>query len=480
MTEDIEKVALDAGAADEIATKAADKVVDALTPKSDPALTALAAQVAELKALLTTPVRMERETAGVVEKGIDTPIYGGDDRFTYVGADDADRATTLYVVDSLLRGSGKGLSARGREVMSKAAEAAIRGTAPQVQGDLFVKSTYGALRADALKAMTSTGTNTGDEWVPTFASSELWRDVHLATEIAGQVRRVEMPTNPYNLPTLLTDPTFYYASTENQAVTGSGVGTDDATLTARKIQADVTFSGELTEDSIIPVANEIRAALTRRAAQCIDDLIVHGDTETGGTGNVNSHDGAPTAGSFYLALDGMRKFCGITNTGQVKDFSGAFTSANFIATRALLGKYGARSSDLLLVMGQSLQNSLSGIAEFITLDKYGPQAAVVAGEIGRIFNIPVFLSEAIPGTSTDKVDDDGFYTTGSPATNDTDGWFVLANKSQWVTGFRRGVQLESFRDVQKDANILVCSFRMALIPSGISTAHTSYGINIAL
>ena len=476
MSEDTEKVALDEGVTDEIAAK----VADHLTPKTDPAIEKMSAELAELKALLTTPNRPERETAGIVPKQSDAVVYGGDDQYTYSGVDDADRATTLYVVSALLGGSGKGLSARGREVMTKAAEAALRSQPAPIKGDLFVKSTFAGLRGDAYKAMTSTGANVGDDWVPTFASSELWRDVHLATEIASQVRRVEMPTNPYDLPTATADPTFYLASSENTAVTGSNVATAKATLTAKKIQADVTFSGELTEDSIIPVAPEIRAALVRRAAQTIDDIIVHGDTETGGTGNVNTDDGAAASGSFYLALDGMRKFCLVTNTGQVKQFAAAFTTANFISTRALLGKYGARSSDLLLVMGQSLQNSIGGVAEYVTLDKYGPNAAVQAGEIGRIFNIPIFLSEAIPGTSTDKVDDDGKYTTTTPATNDTDGWFVLANKSQWVTGFRRGVQLESFRDVQKDSNILVCSFRMALIPSGIATTHTAVGYDITL
>ena len=476
MSEDIEKVALDEAATEEIAAK----VADHLTPKTDPAMEKMASELAELKALLTTPNRPERETPGVQAKTNDAPFYGGDDRYTYVGSDDADRATTLYVVNTLLHGSGKSLSARGREVMENATKAAL-GTAPApFKGDLFTKSTYAGLRAEAHKAMTSTGSNVGDDWVPTFASAELWRDVHLATEIASQVRRVEMPTNPYDLPTATADPTFYWASSENTAVTGGNVATAKATLTAKKIQADVTFSGELTEDSIIPVAGEIRAALTRRAAQTIDDLIVHGDVETGGTGNVNSHDAAPAGGSFYLSLDGMRKFAIITNTDQCSNVGSAFTAAKFVAVRALLGKYGARSSDLLLVMGQSLQNSIGGVTEWLTLDKYGPNAAIAAGEIGRIFNIPAFLSEAIPGTSTDKVAADGCYTVTGASTYDVLGWFVLANKSQWVTGFRRGVQLESFRDVQKDSNILVCSFRMALIPSGIATTHTAVARNITL
>jgi hypothetical protein len=58
---------------------------------------ALTAELAELKALLTTPNRPERETPGVQAKTNDAPFYGGDDRYTYVGSDDADRATYVNV-----------------------------------------------------------------------------------------------------------------------------------------------------------------------------------------------------------------------------------------------------------------------------------------------------------------------------------------------------------------------------------------------
>jgi HK97 family phage major capsid protein len=477
----VERVELDPETADEIADKTATKLAE------DTA--SLKAQVAELKELLTKPQRTELDEGGVKAQPGESVFYGGDDRFTYTGDDDAERATNLYLTKVLLEGASNGkrtLSPRGAEVMVKAAEKALRtpyAIKPEgkaLDGHAIVKTQYGLNRADAIKAMTSTGANAGDDWVPTFASAELWRDIHLATSVAAQIQRVNMPTNPYDLPTETADPTFYYASTENVAVTASNVTTNKATLTAKKIQAEVNFSGELTEDSIIPVVPAIRFSLVRRAAQTIDDLIVHGDTETGSSGNVNKDDGAPAAGSFYLALDGMRKFCLVTNTGQVKQFAAAPTTTLYLNTRSLLGKYGARSSDLIIVTGFSTQNSFADVAGFKVLSDYGPQAAILQGEVGKIYNTPVFLSEAIPGTTTDKVDDDGKWTNASQSTNDTDGWLVLANRFEWVTGFRRDVQVESFRDIQKDQNILVCSFRQALIPSGHATTHTAVGYDITV
>lgn len=455
------------------------------------------AEIAELKsrldAYMAEPQRTKLEPGDgkPAAKSGDTPaFYGGDDQYTSVGDDDAEIATNLYIAKTVLSANKSGqrdLSPRGREVMIRAAENALKGGPRKVDVSGMADHTKGAFKADraayyadARKAMVSTTSTAGDEWVPTFASAELWTDVHLATAVASRIPRVPMPTNPFTLPTLTSDPTFYYASTENTAVTGSNPGTGNATLTARKIQADVTFSGETTEDSIIAVAPTVRATLVRRGAQTIDDLIVHGDTETGATGNVNTDDAAATAGSFWLALNGMRKFCIVTNTAQAKDFSGAPTSTLFLNTRSLLGKYGARASDIIAITGYSTVNALMDIDDFQTIDRYGANAVVLTGELGRLYGVPILLSESIPGASTDKVDDDGKYTTTSVSTNDTDGWIVLTNPGQWRTGFRRDFQIESYRDIQADSNILVGSFRMALIPSGIDTKHTAYGYNITL
>jgi HK97 family phage major capsid protein len=493
VSDEIEKVELAEDAIDQIAERVAGLLSKTetveVTVQDDSEIASLKAEVADLKASLTKPQRSE--LGDEPTKAGDEPVfYGGDDKYTSVGDNDADIATNLYIVKTVLEGSksGERLSGRGREVMVKAAERALKAGLAPIDTKGWNPATATAFKADRAayraearaKAMTSTGASAGDEWVPTFASSELWTDIHLATTIAAQIRRVNMPTNPFDLPTLDGDVTFYYASTENVAVTGSNPNTGKATLTARKIQADVDFSGETTEDSIIAVAPTVRANLVRRGAQTIDDLIVHGDTETGGTGNVNSDDGAPAAGSFYLALDGLRKFALVTNSGQAKDYNGAFSTTLFLNQRALLGKYGARPSDLLLITGVSTTNSIQDNASFKTLDVYGAQATVLTGEVGRVFGIPVFLSEAVPGTNTDKVDDDGKYTTTTPSSNDTDGWIVLVNKTQWTQGFRRDFQLESDRNIKTDTNTLVASFRMALIPSGIDTAHTSIGYNIAV
>lgn len=501
MPETPETVELAPEAADQIADKVHDRIKAAQPkepekPAEDP-LAALKAELADLKLQLAKPENVTPNRTdlgdgeGVKAKPGEAVFYGGDDRYTATGSTDAERATNLFLVKTMCSTvRGYRPSSRLNEVMLGAAEKALKGAPVEIPSfeknpwggiksvdpERFIANTTAEMRADARKAMTSTGANQGDEWVPTFASSELWRDVHLATMVSASIPRVAMPTNPYTLPTLDSDVTFYYASTENTAVTGSQPNTGNATLTARKIQADVTFSGEVSEDSIIPIASTVRANLVRRGAQSMDDLIVHGDVETAATGNVNSDNGAPTAGSFYLAIDGLRKFALVTNTGQVSNVAAALTTANFTTIRGLLGKYGARPSDLRIITGQSTLNTMYDITQVKTVDVYGPNATIVQGELARFFGIPILPSEATPVTDNDKVEADGKSNT----TAGTLGWLVLVNVNGWKQGFRREFTLESDRNIQTDSNILVASFRMALIPSGISVLHTAVGRNITV
>ena len=453
-------------------------------------LDALAAKIAGLM----TPKRSELDEGGVKAKPGESHFYGGDDEYTAVGDSDAAIATNLFLARTVLGANPNySPSPRLRQVMVGAAEKALKAAPtpiPQIERnpyggqkaidpDGFVANSYSKLRAEArAKALASTTANAGDEWVPTFATSELWRDVHLETAVAAALDRVAMPTNPYTLPTLDLDATWKYASAENTAVTASDIDTGAATLTAVKVMSEQDFSTETTEDSIIPIVPAIRSSLVRRAAQVIDDLIVSGDTQTAATGNVNLDDAAPTAGDFFLAINGMRKFCITTNTAQVSAVSAALTPTNINAIRGLLGRYGAKPSDLRFVAGQATLNSMYDITAVKTIDVYGPNATIVQGELARFFGIPILSYEAIPLLTSDKVEADGKAST--TASNNTKGWLLLFNRQGWRLGFRRELVIESWRDIKKDQNILVASLRMALIPSGIVTIHTAVGRDVTV
>jgi hypothetical protein len=114
-----------------------------------------------------------------------------------------------------------------------------------------------------------------------------------------------------------------------------------------------------------------------------------------------------------------------------------------------------------------------GISNFRTMDKLGPNATILTGQLGAISGIPVIASELMR-----LADTDGKITS---AGNSADtGSVLIVNKTQWYQGFRRDMSVDVFRDTQKRSNIVTISFRHALTQRGTlaSQTHTALQYDI--
>ena len=162
-------------------------------------------------------------------------------------------------------------------------------------------------QANLKAALDSTTAGTGDELVDTQEASALWMDVNLETIVSPLFSRVEMPSNPFEIPLQLGD-VNWYPGTENLATTSTAVSTGKQTLTAYEVVGQMPWSLTLDEDSVIAMAAEVRSGLVRNAAEVIDDVLLNGDTTT--TDNINA-DGATISktdagkGQWLLGFDGL-------------------------------------------------------------------------------------------------------------------------------------------------------------------------------
>ena len=124
--------------------------------------------------------------------------------------------------------------------------------------------------------MTSTGAGAGDELVPTGMASRMWEDVNLETRVASLFNRINMPTNPFDIPLQLGD-VNWYPGVENTAVTESVPKTSKQTLTAHELVSEVPWSLTLDEDAVVAMLPEVRRTLVRQAAEVIDDVLLNAD-----------------------------------------------------------------------------------------------------------------------------------------------------------------------------------------------------------
>ena len=331
-------------------------------------------------------------------------------------------------------------------------------------------------QANIKAAMDSTTAGAGDELVDTQEARALWDDVNLETSIAPLFNTVQMPSNPFQIPLQLGD-VNWYPGTENVAARGSALTTARQTLTAYELVAEVPWSYDLDEDGVIAMMEELRRSLLRNAREVIDDVLLNSDITR--TNNINA-DGAtisPTdAGKaqWLLGFDGILHLPLVDNSGQANNHQAAVSDDMFNEVRAKLGKYGVRPSEVAYICDINTYIRALSIGNFRTLDKFGPQATVLTGQLGAVEGVPVIVSEQMrPADADGKVTD-----SGNTATT---GRLLILNRTQWLVGFKRELAIETVRDPQKRQNIMVVSFRIALQErSGnrSSATHTALQYNI--
>lgn len=365
-------------------------------------------------------------------------------------------------------------------VMLRAAKS-FRGVSEQYANALAHKVRRGglsALKADELSY--STQAAYGDEWVPDLWSAELWRQARLENVILPLLRAVEMPSNPYELPVEGADPTVYYVpetTDETNLTLGSAnpipdskIGSGKVTLSAKKLALRVGFSAELAEDSLIPVLSMYREQAMRALATAIDSVILNGDTATTATGNINSDDTAPSTGATYLAFDGLRKLPLVTATTNAINAGSEPTLALLRQARfAMAHRYSVNPKQLAWIVDGGTYAKLLGLDEFLTMDKAGPHATALTGQIGYVDGTPVLVSAEMPLTMADgKVN----------ASGNTRGQAVCVYRPGWIVGYRRRIAASMDYLPYYDAYQMTATVRLAMARLDDDVASNLYNITV--
>lgn len=330
----------------------------------------------------------------------------------------------------------------------------------------------------ALKALSSTGSGTGDELVPTEMAAELWQDFFLASRVVSSMATIPMPTNPFDVPLGLGDVTWR-KGTESTATTASDPTTAKSTLTATELVTEQNWSYTLNEDAVVAMAPALRERLAISGAEIIDDFALNADATSSSTGNINLDDATPDADKYYLSdgQDGIRHLWLVDNTSQTINAGGdALADADITGMLKSMGKYAANPTQLVMVTDASTYlKGFLGLTNVVTLDKFGPEAVVLTGQLAAYRGIPLIVSASHPAGEADG-------KVSTTAGNNTLGSISCFNTLMWYAGFRRELLIEMDRDIQKRQYIMVTSLREAVAARGTrsSATHTAGIRNISV
>lgn len=329
----------------------------------------------------------------------------------------------------------------------------------------------------------STQASFGDEWVPDLWSAQIWQRARLENTVLPLFQAVEMPSNPFELPIEGADPVVYYVpetSGEAQltldgaasAIPDSKIGSGKVTLTAKKLALRVGFSAELVEDAVVPVLNLYRQQAMRAILDSIDQVLLNGDTTASASGNINLDDAQPPATARYLAFDGLRKLPLVTTTANRADAGGTVDLAKLRAARFKMpGRYSARPSDLSWIVDGGTYAKLLGLEQFLTMDKAGPHATALTGQIGLMDGAPVVVSAEMPLTEADgKV-------SATPG-NNTKGTALCVYRPGWVVGYRRRIAVSVDHLPYYDSYQLTATVRLAFASYDAAAASALYNITV--
>ena len=284
-----------------------------------------------------------------------------------------------------------------------------------------------------LRAMDTDTSNEGVDWIPTGIGSSLHERVRASGKVAPLFQRINLPTNPWKWPLEGADATAYRVAepTSDTAtkVTVSTPGTGAATFDAEIFGGRVLFSKSLEADSALAILPYVQRKLVQAFVDAEERAILDGDTD--GTHQDTDTNSAGATDAAW-AWDGLRKRA-LANSSA--SGGSALTVALLAARRADMDYYGLNPAEMAFIVPISSYYALVTDTNVITVDKFGPQATILNGQLGSLYGVPIIVSEHVRTNLNASGIHDAITTTKTYA--------LAVNRNEWVMGQRTPLALET-------------------------------------
>jgi hypothetical protein len=120
-----------------------------------------------------------------------------------------------------------------------------------------------------------------------------------------------------------------------------------------------------------------------------------------------------------------------------------------------MGVYGVKPADLAHVMSINAYIKLLADTSVLTLEKYGPFATILTGELGKVDGSPIIVSQYVRADLNATGVFDNSTTTRTEV--------LTVNRRGYAIGERRGVTLQVLKELyaEDDQDAIVVSWRKA-------------------
>jgi HK97 family phage major capsid protein len=322
------------------------------------------------------------------------------------------------------------------------------------------------------------GAGVGAELIPDQFLAELHMEYQVPTVVRSLFSEVQMTSNtmlaprinrggrPYIKGTVTSDnPALYPVST---------VQMGQAQITAKGLSTRYILDEELIEDSAVLLLPAMQRMIAKDMRDAVEDALINGDSaathqDAIASWNIRERWGASGLGG---SNDHRRLWTGLRAASYDKSTTldvNNVDAAKLLELISKLGEYAA-ADKVLIVSPEALYESLMGLEQVITLDKFGPQATILSGQMGSIFGMPIVVSRFL----SDDLATTGLYT-GSGATTG----MLCVSRDSWNIFARRGIQIQQEQDIKSGAYNMVATERLTFDSLDASDVkNVAFGFNL--
>lgn len=316
-------------------------------------------------------------------------------------------------------------------------------------------------------------TSDTSSFIPTQFSARLLDDVRLQLKVAALFGRLSLPRSPFTNPARGTRITAYLVgeSTSNSStkIPTSDPPSRNVTWTAIKFAVRNVFSDELAEDSIVPIMPWVRSELVQGMADAEEDSCINGDDQT-----THQHSDVTAATDRRKAFDGLLLHSG-GSSGAAAVSLATYSIANMRSIRKAMGRFGVTSSKLAYIMSMSSYITALSLDEVETVDKFGPMATILAGELAKVDGTGIVVSEFVRNDLNASGVYDGATTTKTE--------IFLVHTPSFLWGDVGAAKSETARDIETGQTVVVTSrrtdFQQIHSPASSGEETVGLGYNIA-
>ena len=334
--------------------------------------------------------------------------------------------------------------------------------------------------APAIKRSIYDGAGVGGELIPDQFIADLYQSFEVPRGLRSLLNSVEVDRNTILIPRLDRGGRPYLkgmvTSDSPAAYQASTIATSQKSISMSGMACRFVIDDAIAEDSAIALVPTLQRQIAQDLEDAFEDALINGDsaaTHQDDIANWNIRDrwGASGLGG---SSDHRRAFLGMRAASFDKSTTLDISSFDFAKYLELVAKLGELSAanKVCIASPEAVINHLLSLTQVATLDKFGPQATVLSGQIGSLAGIPIVVSRFLSA----DMNASGLYDNVTK----TKTGLIIASTDSWSVYNKRGVLVEQDKDITAGAINLVATMRATFASvDADATKNVAFGFNLA-